>query len=559
MELQQPRPERLPDRLVARVPPRLRQHVPPEVPALWLDPQRFRVLIASAVSMFALGIFPPFLSPGAEAVQRHLKQDPGLLGLVVLAGIALGAGTMLLGGAIGDVAGHRRWLLVGLAGLGVSCAIGMLVPTDAGLIGAGLLGAFWSGFALPMGIAVVADAFPERTVQDMGIGLGFAALGVAQIAAPPIQDILFDLVGGWAIYLLPAVLAVVAWWLVWTRVPEHRTARDLPRRAVVGQTLLAIVPLTAATFLILLLPDATDVVALVGLGLLGIIGLAELALRRRRGWGIALGGSSPGRMILVALFVGVFMSFAVSAPQLYFGSFLRVVRGWHEWLAAAAIIPHIVPLFLGGLYAPVLTRRYGYVPVIVGSMLILGASTAAFALAGADTTYWWFILPLAFLGMGMIFGATARSGLIMSRMPRALPGLANALNLASMELGALLGQTVMTVMVMRFATERYANRLADAGIPPELATRATDAFREVLRTVQPGGTTPLDPSVVEGLLPGFRESMTDGVSLGLWFVTLATFLAAGAAVVLFRWAAGKDERPESPIDADPAYAPSPAA
>ena len=39
--------------------------------------------------MFALAIFPPFLSPGATAVQTQLKQDPTSLGLVVLAGIEL--------------------------------------------------------------------------------------------------------------------------------------------------------------------------------------------------------------------------------------------------------------------------------------------------------------------------------------------------------------------------------------------------------------------------------------------------------------------------------------
>ena len=32
-----------------------------------------------------------------------------------------------------------------------------------------------------------------------------------------------------------------------------------------------------------------------------------------------------------------------------------------------------------GLYAPVLTRRYGYVRVILGSMLLLAAATALFA------------------------------------------------------------------------------------------------------------------------------------------------------------------------------------
>jgi len=73
--------ERLPDRLLSRVPERYRGQVPPEVPALWEDPKRLRVLMASVVAMFALAIFPPYFSPGAEAIQTTLKDDPASLGL----------------------------------------------------------------------------------------------------------------------------------------------------------------------------------------------------------------------------------------------------------------------------------------------------------------------------------------------------------------------------------------------------------------------------------------------------------------------------------------------
>jgi hypothetical protein len=189
--------------------------------------------------------------------------------------------------------------------------------------------------------------------------------------------------------------------------------------------------------------------------------------------------------------------------------------------------------------------------VILASMVLLAFSTGMFALATHDTTYWWFILPLGTLGLGMIFGATARAGLIMSRMPKALPALANALNLAAMELGAILGSTVMTVMMMRFATEDYVERLAGAGIEPEAAEAAASNFREALRSVAPGGTTEMPPDRVEALLPGFREAMADGLSFSLWLVTLVTIAATIAAAFLFHWARGRDVRPEAPIQTVP--------
>jgi MFS family permease len=542
--------ERLPDRLLGRIPDRYRGQVPPEIPALWEQPERVSVLLASVAAMFALSIFPPYFSPGAEAIQNVLKDDPTSLGLVVLAGIALGAGAILFGGAVGDTGGHRRWLLIGLTGLLLSSLVGLALGED-GLLPAALLGAFWSGFAMPLGIAIVADAYPERAVQDMAIGLGLGAFGAAQIVAPILQDTLHDILGLWSVWVVPIASAALALYLVVRNVPERPILDDIRRRDVIAQALFAGVPLTIATFVIVLLPGAVDLLALGGLAALGALGAIALIVRKRRGQGIVPGSATPARMILVAMFVGVFMSFAVSAPLHYFGSFLRVIRSWGEIAAAAALIPHLVPLLLGGIWAPLLAYRYGYVRVILGSMILLSLSTGAFALASAGSTFAWFVVPLATLGLGMIFGATARAGLIMSRMPRALPALANALNLAAMELGAILGSTVMTVMMMRFATEDYARRLAEASLAESVAEQAVSDFRDALRTVAPGGTTDVEPERVESLLPGFREAMAEGLSFSLLLVTVVIVGATVLAAILFHWARGKDAQPEAPIQRDP--------
>ena len=103
--------------------------------------------------------------------------------------------------------------------------------------------------------------------------------------------------------------------------------------------------------------------------------------------------------------------------------------------------------------------------------------------------------------------------------------LANALNLAAMELGAILGSTVMTVLMMRSATERYEELLVEEAVEASVLQAAVEGFRDALRTVTPGGSTIVEPSRVEGLLPGFRESLADGLSFSLWLVTLVTIAA----------------------------------
>ncbi|MFV2062888.1 MAG: hypothetical protein ACC726_05170 [Chloroflexota bacterium] len=108
----------------------------------------------------------------------------------------------------------------------------------------------------------------------------------------------------------------------------------------------------------------------------------------------------------------------------------------------------------------------------------------------------------------------------------------------------------MTGLMMRLASESYLSRLAQADVEDGVASSAVEAFRDALKSVAPGGTTSIEPARLEGLLPGFREAMADGLSFSLWLVAVATILATIATVFLFRWAQGRDQRPEAPIAPD---------
>ena len=102
-------------------------------------------------------------------------------------------------------------------------------------------------------------------------------------------------------------------WLVRRNVPDLPPPEGIARRDLLLQVLLAAVPLTIAALMILALPSEVDLLVIGGFVVLGALGALVALLRRRRGHGIWPAGGAPGRMILVAMFVGVFMSFAATA------------------------------------------------------------------------------------------------------------------------------------------------------------------------------------------------------------------------------------------------------
>ena len=88
----------------------------------------------------------------------------------------------------------------------------------------------------------------------------------------------------------------------------------------------------------------------------------------------------------------------------------------------------------------------------------------------------------------------------------------------------------MTVMMMRFATEEYAERLSAASAVDPAASRkggsGQASGRRCARS-HPGGTTEIEPpeQCRDSLLPGFREAMANGLSFSLWLVTIVTIAA----------------------------------
>ena len=343
--------------------------------------------------------------PAQRPSRRTLKEDPTSLGLVVLAGIALGAGAILFGGAVGDTNGHRRWLLVGLIGLLASPAYSGSSAEKTACWPAALLGAFWSGFAMPLGIAIVADAYPERTVQDMGIGLGLGCLGcVAQSrgahrpghagttswASGP-SGCLTDALSG-AAGLVPGAGRTCQRHIVPARSQEasRRAGSGAVRgRALDDRHVHHRAPARVRSMLL----------ALVGLAILGAIGaIAVLIVRRAprprhparscRARPHDSGGVVRGRVYVIR---------GQCAPALLWLLPACHPRSGREIPAAAALIPHLVPLLLGGIWAPILAYRYGYVRVILSVDGAAGVlDRGLFALASADRRRrtWWFILPL---------------------------------------------------------------------------------------------------------------------------------------------------------------------
>src|SRR5262245_56939937 len=81
------------------------------------------------------------------------------------------ASLMLAGGTVGDLRGHKRVVLAGLAVFGAGSLACGLAPTTAVLVAARFVQGIGAALLLPGTLAIISHAFPEGPEQARAIGL----------------------------------------------------------------------------------------------------------------------------------------------------------------------------------------------------------------------------------------------------------------------------------------------------------------------------------------------------------------------------------------------------
>ncbi len=86
-----------------------------------------------------------------------------------------------------------------------------------------------------------------------------------------------------------------------------------------------------------------------------------------------------------------------------------------------------------------------------------------------DSSYWHFVLGLAFFGLGMGLAGTPATTAITSSLPMSKQGVASAVNDTGRELGSAFGIAILGSLL----NQGYRAGMADAvsGLPPQMAER----------------------------------------------------------------------------------------
>lgn len=416
---------------------------------------------------------------------------------------------LLIGGALADLFGRKRFFLIGLGGFGAASLAAALSPSGGFLIGARLAQGLFAALVMPTTLAILTATFRGEE-RGAAIGNWAAWSGLAAAIGPLVGGLLIGALSWRWIFILSLPIVAAAGAIGGRTIEESRDEEmDRSRLDLVGG-LLAILALGGLTFSLIQGPEVGwTTTGVIVAGILAVAAFVAFLRQERR-------ARSP--MLPLDVFRSRNFSAANGATLALYGVFngnffilliyLQTALDYTPLAAGAATLP--LTLLMLGLSSRVgrVSERIGARKPMTAGMLLTTAGLALLSFVEPQDGYVHSVLPgVLVFGIGLALTVAPLTNTAMSAVPEDKAGLASGVNNAAARTAALLAVAALGLV---FAVAFRAS------LPPTEQLPA--AAQPVVETARERPTSALDLSLPQGVRAELRPELQD------------------ASVVAFRWA-----------------------
>ena len=424
------------------------------------DRRRWLALYVLCAGVLMIVLDATIVNVALPSIQEDLDFSQANLAWVVNAYLIAFGGLLLLAGRIGDLIGHRRIFLIGLAVFTAASLLCAVAQSQEVLIAARFIQGAGGAFASAVTLGMIVTMFPEPREQAKAIGVyGFVASAGGTIGLLA-GGVLTDLINWHWIFFVNIPIGIATMVLAQRLVEGHegiglREGADIPGAVLVTSGLM----LGVYTILQVHEEGWTSAQTL-GLGALALALIAAFVVRQGRIetplMPLRLFRSrnvSGANLVLGLTVVGMFGLFFLGAL------YLQLVLGYDPLEVGLAFLP--ATLIMGTLslgFTDKINMRFGPRRVLIPTLLFLVAGLLLFARAPVDGDYFRDVFPvMVLLGLGAGLSFPALMMLAMSGATPSDAGLASGLINTTAQVGGAIGLAVLATL----ATSRTDELLAD--------------------------------------------------------------------------------------------------
>lgn len=444
------------------------------------------------------------------------------------------ASLLIFGGKLGDRYGRHAVFVVGVVGFAVtSVGIG-LIGTVAGVIALRALQGVFGALLMPSTLAIIRATFPAEKLNT-AVGIWGGATGVSVAAGPIVGGLLVEHVNWESVFYINAPIAAAALALGAAAIRESRSAGD-HRLDLPGITTLS-----GGLFLLVFglikgqswgwLAGGTLAVIAAGLATLVAFVLIELRVDDP----VLPMRLFANRSLSIGTAVVVIDFFALFGAVFFISLYLQNVQGFSPVQAGVRTLPLSLALMVTAPLSGVITQKFGPRPAMVIGLAAVSAGLFSLAFLHADSGYPALWPAFALLGAGIGLVLTASSDAIIGNAPVDDAGVAGGLQSTGVQLGGVLGTTILGSVMSSRVGAVLVDKLTDAGAPAPVAAKlstAKDLVAQGVAPAPPGMPAPLAQVVADGshqaFMAGLQTSMLVAGAAATVGAVLALFVRRGA-------------------------------
>ncbi|MEU4775776.1 MFS transporter [Micromonospora sp. NPDC023644] len=441
------------------------------------------------------------------------------------------AGLLFTFGVLGDRAGRKRFLLIGLVLFGLASLLSAYAQSPAQLVAARALMGVGGAAIMPVTLSIISNVFDPRE-RGRAIGVWASAVGLAVAIGPILGGALLEHYWWGSVFLINVPVVALGVVLVAVLVPESRDPE--PGRVDVVGVLLSVVGLVALTYGIIDGGEHGFGRPLVWAAILG--GLAVLA------WFVAYERRSDHPSLDVRLFrvprfaapvAIVGLVFFAAMGVMFFSSFyLQLVRGFSPLETGLLYLPFAAAQLVFAPSSASMVRRYGGRAVATVGLALTVVALGAFAFVDATTPIWVVLVVFFLQGTGMANIMPPATESIMSALPREKAGVGSAVSNTVRQVAGALGVAVLgsVLSAVYRADVDAALRDLPAGAREVAGESISGAYAAA------GQLGPAAPRLIAVADDAFLAAMH-------WAAGLAAAIAALGVLVVLRWMPGRPAAP----------------
>ncbi|WP_170789845.1 MFS transporter [Ruegeria lacuscaerulensis] len=441
--------------------------------------------------------------------------------------------TMVAGGRMGDMFGHRKMMLIGLSIFLLSSVMCFLSPSLDFLILSRALQGIGAGCVWPCALAFGATKIAKPEQRALVMGMILAGVTSGNVFGPLISGAAVSF-GDWRLFFLANVIfstiSMITALILMEREKQHKQGEHLD---IAGMVLLSLA--------VLLLLYGLDVGAdwgwaspplLMVFFVSAVLFLSFPIIEKRVKEPLLLPQMMQNREFLITLGLNMFNVSAAFVGLLYFPQYMQKVLGWSVFHSALGLAPLTLLLAIGSIVSGTLYNDFGPKRLLFWGYLIATVGALSIVVMPAGLGYFQILPGMAMIGLGATLTVGPSGTAAVSAVKPERAGLVGGLSFMTHLVYGAISVAFATAIMYATSLSSLGKQLAVDGIKMSDAdqrainggTLTTDSAKTVMAK--------LTPTEAEQVKTAIASAFDSGMNMAFVFAAISVSVGMILATML---------------------------